>query len=295
MCPARRACTSRCGQPARLTPRPRGVRAGQNKADAGPFAERILVLLPHPDDEVVGVATFIDDAVRQGCGVRVAFLTDGVPAIDVVWPWQRRHRAQRMALRGREAARAQQALGYEVALAQHLPTRALRHHLGSTLAALISVIERDDIACVWAPAYEGGHQDHDAANYLANLLVATVPVWEFSEYHFAHRRVICNQFIESQGTERALALDATQRARKQQLLQLYNSERGNLSYVTLVEEQMRPLCAYNYALPPHRGRTFYQRFQWVPRHPRIDYTTPAEVSTSLTQFDAQHLCRSSSR
>ena len=249
-----------------------------------PFAERILVLVPHPDDEVVGVGTFIEDAVRRGCSVRIAFLTDGVPATETLWPWQRKDRAQRAALRWREAAQVQRAMGYEIALEQNLPTRTLRLHLASTYRLLESVLRRDQIECVWAPAYEGGHQDHDTANFLASLLARTVPVWEFSEYHFARRRVTCNQFIEPHGAECVLRLNEAQRAHKRQLLESYHSERGNLGYVTVFEEQMRPLPVYDYTSPPHLGRTFYQRFQWVPGHPRIDYTTPFEVSQSLARF-----------
>ena len=52
-------------------------------------------------------------------------------------------------------------------------------HLGATYRLLEPVVRRDQIGCVWAPAYEGGHQDHDTASFLASLLSPAVPVWEF--------------------------------------------------------------------------------------------------------------------
>ncbi|HET7042023.1 MAG TPA: PIG-L family deacetylase, partial [Gemmatimonadales bacterium] len=48
---------------------------------AGPVAlqesDRILVLVPHPDDEVLGAGGVLREAVRRGLPVRVVFLTNG--------------------------------------------------------------------------------------------------------------------------------------------------------------------------------------------------------------------------
>jgi LmbE family N-acetylglucosaminyl deacetylase len=50
-------------------------------AAAGPVAlqndDRILVLVPHPDDEVLGTGGVLREAVRRGLPVRVVFLTNG--------------------------------------------------------------------------------------------------------------------------------------------------------------------------------------------------------------------------
>jgi LmbE family N-acetylglucosaminyl deacetylase len=45
----------------------------------GPFAksDRVLILAPHPDDEVLGCAGVIQAALKAGAEVRVAFLTNG--------------------------------------------------------------------------------------------------------------------------------------------------------------------------------------------------------------------------
>jgi len=39
--------------------------------------DRILILAPHPDDEVIGCAGVIQEAVRVGADVRIAYLTNG--------------------------------------------------------------------------------------------------------------------------------------------------------------------------------------------------------------------------
>ena len=50
-------------------------------AAAGPVAlqetDRILVLVPHPDDEVLGTGGVLHEAVRRGLPLRVVFLTNG--------------------------------------------------------------------------------------------------------------------------------------------------------------------------------------------------------------------------
>ena len=119
---------------------------------------------------------------------------------------------------------------------------------------------------------------------LRRALTPGPEVWEFAEYHFATGRVTSNRFVSSTDTEWRLCLDSAQQRAKRRALATYRSERGNLGYVRIVEERLRPLARYDYTQPPHPGRTFYQRFQWVPRHPRIDYTTPEAVSAALLAF-----------
>jgi hypothetical protein len=54
-------------------------------------------------------------------------------------------------------------------------------------------------------------------------------------------------------------------------------------------KQFRPLAAYDYSKPPHEGKLWYERFQWVPlRHPRVDYTSCDEVSGAITDFLRTH-------
>ena len=42
--------------------------------------ERLLVLAPHPDDEVIGCGGVVFQHLRAGAAVRVAVATDGVEA-----------------------------------------------------------------------------------------------------------------------------------------------------------------------------------------------------------------------
>ena len=68
------------------------------------FAARILILAPHPDDEVVGCCAAIGRARAAGARVFVLTLTTGVPERALLWPWQRPGHPLRVERRRAEAA-----------------------------------------------------------------------------------------------------------------------------------------------------------------------------------------------
>jgi len=252
------------------------------------FGQRILLLSPHPDDETVGAAAAIARAKARGAAVAVAFLTNGVPAAAAFWPWQRAGVPERVARRWAECEAAARRLGFDVALRQDIPTRTLTSALKQTHALVAAALARLDADMLWAPAYEGAHQDHDAANCLAGAFAARVPVWEFAEYSNAGGRVLSQEFFAPNGSETMLDLSDAETAQKRAALALYASERGNLKHVGARREAFRPLAPYDYARPPHPGTLFYQRFQWVwPRHPRVDYARPEQISAALAAFRAE--------
>ena len=202
-----------------------GGGAARLKARRSVFGQRILVLVPHPDDEIVGAAAAIRRARARGAQTHAAYLTTGVPEPAALWPWQRRKHNFMVERRWAEAGAAAERLGLATALRQTLPTRTLKSALAETHAALQAAIERLGIDRVWVPAYEGGHQDHDSANILASRLEAP-GIWEFSEYHFASGRVASQRFIRSAGSEQIIELAPAERAAKRELLDLYASEIG---------------------------------------------------------------------
>lgn len=249
------------------------------------FADRILVLIPHPDDEVVGCAAAIARARAQGAEVHGLHLTTGVPAVEVAWRPDPARNAARVARRRAEALAAAERLGLVPVAFSDRPTRTLRLNMADALAEIRGAVDRLRPGVVWAPAYEGGHQDHDVANALASQLAPAVPVWEYAEYNNAGGRTRSQDFPDARGGEAVLSLTGAEQAEKRALLDLYESERGNLAHIRSGREAFRPLPAHDYASPPHPGRLFYARFHWVPfRHPRIDFTEPSEVSRMVTDF-----------
>jgi LmbE family N-acetylglucosaminyl deacetylase len=70
---------------------------------------RILVLAPHPDDEIVACGIAASRARAIGARVFVLYLTTGIPATEALWPWQRAGHAARVSRRRAEAHAAARA------------------------------------------------------------------------------------------------------------------------------------------------------------------------------------------
>jgi LmbE family N-acetylglucosaminyl deacetylase len=250
-------------------------------------ARRLLLLIPHPDDEVVGAAIVLRRAVAQGAQAFALYLTTGVPARAALWPWQRRHYEQRIARRRNAARDVADALALRPIGFQPWPSRSLKAHLGEALALIDGAIAELGIEALWVPAWEGAHQDHDSANFLASRFVGRLPVSEFAEYNFAGGKARSGAFPEAKGNEETLRLTPAEQAWKRDLLARYRSERANLAHIRLASEALRPLAVHDYSRPAHPGRQFWERFHWVPfRHPRIDFDRAAEVRAALSRFAA---------
>jgi LmbE family N-acetylglucosaminyl deacetylase len=253
------------------------------------FGRRILLLIPHPDDEVVGCGAAIGRARAQGAEVFGVCLTTGVPAREALWTWQRPGHATRVARRREEARRAAELLRLEIVQFTEIPTRQLKAHIAPILAAVRGHVRRLRADTLWTAAYEGGHQDHDVANFTASRLRQEIRVWEFSEYNFFGRRIRSQEFLRLNGTEQELNLTTDEQRLKRRALGLYESESKDLRFVRTDKEVFRPLAAYDYSRPPHPGKLFYQRFQWVPYSSRVDYTRPVEVCRALAECERQSI------
>ncbi len=250
------------------------------------MAERILILAPHPDDEVVMCAAFAHRARAAGARVGVRFLTTGVPGPDDLWPWQRTSHPGRVTRRRDEARAAAEVLGLEIIDFSDSSTRSLRVNLKETRDLVAADLDRLAVDALWVPAFEGAHQDHDAAHCLAGTLADRVRVMEYAAYGFAGGRARSQTFFDPDGGEETVILDDAERDLKRRALAFYGSERGNLAHIGTARECRRPYRFRDHGRPPHPGRLWYARFRWVPfRHPRVDVTPPATVYADLAAFE----------
>jgi N-acetylglucosamine malate deacetylase 1 len=246
---------------------------------------RVLILAPHPDDEIVASGIVAARARADGASVAVFYLTTGVPPKEALWSWQQRRYADRVARRREEAARAAALLGLDQVGQLDIPSRRLTHHLDRATAVIGDAIATTVATELWVPAFEGAHQDHDAANAVAAGFRERLPVWEFAAYNFAGGRVSSNRFWDARGGVIEAHSTPEEIVLKRRALALYASERGNLRHIAMREEAYRPLPQYDYGTAPHPGPLFRERFQWVPfRHPRIDFAHSAEIYEILGRW-----------
>jgi LmbE family N-acetylglucosaminyl deacetylase len=249
------------------------------------FGRRILIFVPHPDDEVVACAAAIGRAKGQGAEIFALYLTDGCLARETMWPWRRADHGDGVARRRAEGEAAAARLGLTPLGWAPRPARRLWRELPQVHAEMRSAIEACAPDQIWLPAYEGGNPDHDGLNALGQLFTDQLSVLEFAEYNFLGGKPRAQQFPFPDGSEQTIELDLEERDRKRALLRLYASEQQNLNYVGLAGECYRPLAVYDYSQPPHPGRLWYARYRWVPfRHPRVDFTRSAEVSQAIVDY-----------
>jgi LmbE family N-acetylglucosaminyl deacetylase len=252
--------------------------------------QRVLILAPHPDDEIVACGIAASRARSAGVHVFSLFLTTGVPPREMLWPWQRSGYTAWVKRRQDEALKAAALSGIEPVGFLETPSRCLRHRLDDAAVEIGRAIASSRAEALWVPAFEGAHQDHDTANALAAAFRNRLPVIEFAAYNFAGGTVQPNRFPGPSGRETIIALTAEEAARKQAMLACYRSERANLAHIRVTQESCRPLPAHDYSAPPHAGTLFRERFHWVPfRHPRVDFDPSAAIYDALGQWQAKRL------
>src|SRR5207237_2995803 len=144
--------------------------------------------------------------------------------------------------------------GLELIGSLDYPSRQLRHHLDATAAEIGRAIMERGADSLWVPAFEGAHQDHDAANAVAAQFCDVLPVYEFAAYNFAGGRTRSNRFADGSAGDMTIEATAEEAALKRQALACYESERDNLRHIGATHESGRLLPRYDYGVPPHSGR-----------------------------------------
>lgn len=250
------------------------------------FGKKILILIPHPDDEVVGCLAGILRANLSGSHIFGFYLTTGIYPLEKEWPWKRHKYQKKIERRFSEAKNVARLLNIEPLFVQDISSRLLKENFLETRRRLLEVLEQKTINVIWTPAYEGSHPDHDVTNFLASTLKSFTNVWEFSEYHFHEGKHQSSVFIQPHGGEKTLLLSQAEKELKRKALEMYPSEKFNLRFVkpNLSREVYRPLADYDYTHPPHLGKTFYQRFQWFSFHPRVNTTNPQELCLIFKRY-----------
>jgi LmbE family N-acetylglucosaminyl deacetylase len=190
-----------------------------------PPLARLVVVAPHPDDEVLGCGGLIHDAATAGREVCIVALTDGERAYpdEPAWPPERLAPARRM-----ELHQALAALGAGDADVHHmgLGDGTLADLHDDMVQVLASLCGPRDVLCVtWG---RDGHPDHEAASRAARAVARQqgfalfeYPIWG---WHWADAA----QSPFGDGLLR-YELDAPARAAKQAAMRRFATQTGEVS------------------------------------------------------------------
>ncbi len=204
-----------------------------------------LFVFAHQDDEVA-IATRIAREVAAGERVVCVFLTDGgAPAV-----------------RDAESRRVLQSLGVNDVRFVGLPDGRLVEHLEEAYCALAG----EDFDQVITLAWEGGHQDHDAAHLVALALAIArgVRCLEFPLYHGKGMPRPFYRVMVPLRRGQVTKLSMREVWRSAMLCWRYPSQRR--SWIGLFPQMLlrrnEVVCeasAERVLRPPHEGRLLYER------------------------------------
>jgi len=238
-----------------------------------------LVLVAHPDDEVVACGALMQKMQRAV----VVFATDGAPRGEIFWKAYGSRQAY-ADVRRQEARRALKIAGAcPVFLAERvedgIADQELFRNLPAAISALEQVIAQVDPDAVLTLAYEGGHPDHDAACFMAAVVGrrAALPVWESPLYHRnADSSSALQRFPTPTGAELELRCERAPLQKKIQMFHTYKSQKLVLEDFPPDLESFRPLADYDFTRPPLPWQLNYELWKWG--------MTGGEVSAAFVEY-----------
>jgi LmbE family N-acetylglucosaminyl deacetylase len=223
----------------------------------------ILILVAHPDDETIGLGgqfPLMDDPF-------VIHVTDGAvrgAGRELVADTRRKEL---------DAAMAIARVGADRRLSLGIADQAVAFHLAQLTQELAKLIERIRPRAIWTHPYEGGHPDHDSCAFFVQSAVSTLrrdrkaaPArFEFACYHNGSPQsempsLRTGEFLSGEGEVIKLSDEA--RNLKQRMLGCFVSQREMLSNFRTDLEKFRRAPVYDFSLPPHEGKLFYDPQGW---------------------------------
>jgi LmbE family N-acetylglucosaminyl deacetylase len=228
---------------------------------------RVAIMSPHPDDEVIGAGsqlpTFQDVWIVQ--------VTDGAPAnLRDARAYRFSSSEEYARARRKELIDALGLAGIDAGRALELGFRDQEtvFNLVPLARALVRALEELRPEMVLAPAYEGGHPDHDSVAFAVAQAIRLIqratghrlPVTEFALYHNRGGALCSGEFLSGESV--AVNLSAAERAFKQKLVDCFTTQKQTLSWISIERECFRPAPEYDFTRPPHEGRLYYELHDW---------------------------------
>ncbi len=228
---------------------------------------RGLVVLAHPDDEVLGCGILL----TRLPDVTVVHVTDGAPRDGGD---ARRHGfGDPQAYATARSAEAREALALAgVPSARHhmlgVADQEAAYRLGDIALRLVPFMKAADL--VLTHAYEGGHPDHDAVAFAVRAAIrlagrtAQTTIVEMPFYHAGPEGWIRQRFLPHDGAsdETSLDLGPGDLKLKRRMVACHRTQSETLTGFRLDQESFRVAPAYDFTVLPNDAQLLYERHGW---------------------------------
>jgi LmbE family N-acetylglucosaminyl deacetylase len=234
-------------------------------------APTIAILVAHPDDEVIGAGAQLA-RLRNAHFIHV---TDGAPlnpydAITAGFATREDYaRARRDEL---FAALALAGISSQQTRDLGFVDQEASLNFPKLVDALKEALSESKPDVVFTHPYEGGHPDHDATAFAAQIAcrllkhqgITPPALMEMASYHAGGGNLRTNEFLHegSSGNVATVALSPGECDFKRCLFDCFVTQQRVLCAFPIGFERFRPAPHYDFRQPPHPGPLFYERFDW---------------------------------
>lgn len=149
--------------------------------------KKILIIAPHPDDELIGCGGRIIKALKKKEKIKIVYLTSGAIKSEP------RRKAE---LRKRAVTKIAMSLDIKKSslLFLNYYERSLTEkvNISGLYKKLQKIVKNYNPDEIYVPAYEGGHIDHDIANFITSKLKNEFKIYEYQMYnnYFSFKKLI---------------------------------------------------------------------------------------------------------
>ncbi len=246
---------------------------------------RLLVVLAHPDDEVLALGARLE----RLSAARLVTLTDGAPqnGADASHHGFASLEAYRTARRAEIAAALAHA-GLSPSIASPFPAlppvpdQTAAMHLEVLTRGLVAVLAEFSPEAVLTHPYEGGHPDHDACAFAVHTamrlrrlqsvgdagsepqpLLLEAPFYHRDRHWDGNGGMRTGKFLDADRFPALeLQLSPSERTNKKVRLACFPTQSETLGQFSVEYEAFRPAPDYDFSRPPHQGELLYEGFPW---------------------------------
>jgi LmbE family N-acetylglucosaminyl deacetylase len=145
--------------------------------------------------------------------------------------------------------------------------------LGELIDKIVRTIGRENPEILLTHAYEGGHPDHDSVAFACHVAhevnirkrgCSGLRLMEFAGYHGEGGAIRTYGFVScSDSWEIRHDLNHEEESLKKEMLERFKTQSKTLqAFLPPRVERYRDAPKYDFASPPHRGKLFYEHFDW---------------------------------